>query len=136
MSSLHALITRLEPLTELVLQIPPIDPTSALRISYLLRLTSSLALYITGYPLLGTSAEHETASRRLRRDTQHQKDAAMEQLLDHLEELDRGWQAILRGEAWFQGHERSREGSWRAGTVSGEEVRQVILGKGLTQTDR
>ncbi len=60
----------------------------------------------------------------------------MEQVLDLLEELDRGWQAVLRGEAWFQGHERSREGSWRAGTVDGDDVRQVILGKGLTQTDR
>ncbi len=138
MSTLGALLDRLDPLLELMLQIPPIDPTAVLRISYLLRMTSSIAGWITGYSLVGSSAEGDSTQRRAHRANiaQTQRDGAMARVLELTDELDAGWCAVLRGEAWYQGHSRSREGSWRAGTTDGEPVRQVMLGKGLTQTDR
>jgi hypothetical protein len=63
----------------LILQIPPLDPSASLRTTLLLRLTGDVMSAITGY----------------RPDMQ-----ALPQLLDWMNDLDRGWLAVLRSQAW------------------------------------
>jgi hypothetical protein len=63
----------------MILQIPPVDPSTSLRTAFLLRLTTDVLGAIPGY-------------------TATQSD--LPQLLAWLDELDAGWLAVLRGEAW------------------------------------
>ena len=63
----------------LVLQIPPLDPSTSLRTAYLLRLTNDIMHSIPGYlPDTDTLPE----------------------LLEWLDVLDRGWLAVLHSQAW------------------------------------
>ena len=66
-------------LLSLILQIPPIPPSSSLRVTFLLRLTGDVTEAITGY--------------KPHTDTLHQ-------LLAWLNDLDQGWLAVLRSQAW------------------------------------
>ncbi|KAI0062154.1 hypothetical protein BV25DRAFT_1886008 [Artomyces pyxidatus] len=74
-SYLHAM----QPLLSLVLQIPPVNPSTSLRTSLLLRLTGEVMNSIPGYP-----PDVET----------------LPELLSWLDILDRGWLAVLRLQAW------------------------------------
>ena len=88
---LSALLPRLRTLLRLILQIPPRDPWASLRIDYLLTLTGSISTYITSQPLFprhGGEERIRDAERTLR------------DLLGFLEEVEDGWLAVLRGEAW------------------------------------
>ncbi|KAF9528242.1 hypothetical protein CPB83DRAFT_854694 [Crepidotus variabilis] len=69
----------------LILQIPPLDPSTGLRIAYLLRLTSEILSSIPGYKI-GTlsSPVHLT----------------LRDLLDFLDDLDQAWLAVLQGKVW------------------------------------
>ena len=112
--SLSTLITsRLKPLLTLILQIPPVEPWGAVRVSYLLTLTGALMGYTTSLPLItlpptahapipDTSIEQDVMEES-QEDEQVQELAAqaMRTLLDFLGEVDRGWQAVLRGDAWI-----------------------------------
>ena len=63
----------------LVLQIPPVDPSTPLRTSLLLRLTGEFLQAVPGYvPEMAT----------------------LPLLLAWLADLDRGWLAVLRAQAW------------------------------------
>ncbi|KAF8237111.1 hypothetical protein L208DRAFT_1356724 [Tricholoma matsutake] len=63
----------------LILQIPPIDPSTSLRIAYLLRLTNDVLSSITGYP----------------------PDAhILPRVLDWLDDLDQAWLAVLQAQVW------------------------------------
>ena len=63
----------------MILQIPPLDPSAALRTTLLLRLTGEVMNSVPGYrPDIPT----------------------LPQLLDWLNDLDRGWLAVLRLQAW------------------------------------
>lgn len=62
-----------------ILQIPPVDPSASLRTSLLLRLTGEVLLSIPGY----------------RPDMD-----SLSTLLSWLNDLDRGWLAVLRSQAW------------------------------------
>ncbi|KAH7890080.1 hypothetical protein F5I97DRAFT_1800960 [Phlebopus sp. FC_14] len=62
-----------------ILQIPPMDPSTPLRITFLLRLTGDVMNSILGYP---------PDINDLR------------QLLDFLDHLDQAWIAVLRSQAW------------------------------------
>ena len=66
-------------LLSLILQIPPFPPSSALRTTFLLRLTGDITGAITGYK---------------------PTPEVLSQLLDWLNDLDRGWLAVLRSQAW------------------------------------
>jgi hypothetical protein len=66
-------------LLNLILQIPPIDPSTSLRTALLLRLTGEVITSIPGYPPLPET---------------------IPELLDWLEDLDRGWYAVLRSQSW------------------------------------
>ena len=63
----------------MILQIPPVNPSASLRVTLLLRLTSDALISITGY----------------KPDTE-----TLPILLDWLNDLDRGWLAVLRSQAW------------------------------------
>jgi len=69
----------------LVIQIPPIDPSTGLRIAYLLRLTGDVLFAITGYKL-------ETS------DTSIQE--TLRDVLEFLGDLDRAWLAVLQSQVW------------------------------------
>ncbi|RPD69101.1 hypothetical protein L226DRAFT_472322 [Lentinus tigrinus ALCF2SS1-7] len=62
-----------------ILQIPPVDPSGPLRTSLLLRLTGEVLLSIPGY-----TPDLET----------------LPVLLAYLTDLDHGWLAVLRAQAW------------------------------------
>ncbi|OCH86184.1 hypothetical protein OBBRIDRAFT_738475 [Obba rivulosa] len=77
--TLSSYLTATHPLLSLILQIPPIDPSAALRTTLLLRLTGDVMSAIPGYvPDVQT----------------------LPQLLSWLDDLDNGWLAVLRGQAW------------------------------------
>ncbi|KAI0689831.1 hypothetical protein BC835DRAFT_1367292 [Cytidiella melzeri] len=81
-STLQTLFSYLEAthtLMSMILQIPPLDPSTSLRINLLLRLTGEVLSSITGY---GPNFE------------------ILPHLLDWLNDLDRGWLAVLRSQAW------------------------------------
>jgi hypothetical protein len=89
--SLEALLIRLRPILRLILQIPPVEPWSSLRTSYLLAYTGSMINYITSLPLL--SQDH---------DSNHEEQAGqvMQDTIDYLNEVDNAWRTVLRGNAW------------------------------------
>ncbi|KAG5637910.1 hypothetical protein H0H81_002671 [Sphagnurus paluster] len=63
----------------LILQIPPIDPSTSLRTAFLLRLTNDTLGSIVGY-----SPDSES----------------LPEALDWLDDLDQAWLAILRAQVW------------------------------------
>ncbi|KAI0081402.1 hypothetical protein K474DRAFT_1688660 [Panus rudis PR-1116 ss-1] len=79
LQTLSAYLTETHTLLSLILQIPPVDPSTPLRTSFLLRLTGEVMDGITGY----------------RPDVQ-----TLPQLLDWLNDLDRGWLCVLRAQKW------------------------------------
>ncbi|KAF8162760.1 hypothetical protein B0H34DRAFT_692842 [Crassisporium funariophilum] len=72
-------------LLALIIQIPPIDPSTSLRIAYLLRLTGDILGAIPGYKL--AASESGTQNTLL-------------ELLDFLDDLDQAWLAVLQGQVW------------------------------------
>lgn len=104
--SLQDLLARLLPLLHLILQIPPLDPWSSLRISYLLTFTGSVPTYITSLPLL-TIPSHTTSTGDpdlhdvKSFDVEQQTARTMRALLDFPNLVDKGWQAVLRGDGWL-----------------------------------
>jgi len=70
----------------LVIQIPPIDPSTGLRIAYLLRLTGDVLSAIPGYQL-------ETS-----KTTNVQE--ALRDLLEFFGDLDQAWLAVLQSQVW------------------------------------
>ncbi|KAI0314896.1 hypothetical protein OF83DRAFT_1165022 [Amylostereum chailletii] len=77
--TLAAYVQTTRTLLSLILQIPPLDPSTPLRTSFLLRFTNDVVNAIPGYP-----AEAET----------------LPALLEWLDMLDRGWLAVLRQQSW------------------------------------
>ncbi|KAI5987439.1 hypothetical protein EDD15DRAFT_2552689 [Pisolithus albus] len=74
-SYLHAM----QDLLAFILRIPPVDPSTPLRTTFLLRLTGDVMNSVTGYP-------PEVADFR--------------QLLDFMDDLDQAWVAVLRSQVW------------------------------------
>ena len=66
----------------MILQIPPIDPSTGLRIAYLLHLTGDVLNAIPGYKL--DAPAH----------------ANLKNLIDFLDDLDQAWPAVLQGQMW------------------------------------
>ncbi|KAF7353859.1 hypothetical protein MVEN_01071600 [Mycena venus] len=63
----------------MVLQIPPVDPSTSLRTAYLLRLTNDVLASVPGYPADGSNIPI---------------------LLDWLDDLDQAWLMILQAQVW------------------------------------
>ena len=70
----------------LVIQIPPIDPSTGLRTAYLLRLTGDVLFAIPGYQL-------ETSTTTSIQET-------LRDVLEFLGDLDRAWLAVLQSQVW------------------------------------
>jgi len=71
----------------LVIQIPPIDPSTGLRIAYLLRFTGDVLFAIPGYQL-ETSTTTTSIQETLR------------DVLEFIGDLDRAWLAVLQSQVW------------------------------------
>ena len=69
----------------LILQIPPIDPSTGLRIAYFLRLTGDALGSIPGYKLSSMNETNYTA---------------LHDLIDFLDDIDQAWVAVLQGQVW------------------------------------
>jgi len=70
----------------LVIQIPPIDPSTGLRIAYLLRFTGDVLFAIPGYQL-------ETSTTTSIQET-------LGDVLEFLDDLDQAWLAVLQSQVW------------------------------------
>ncbi|RDB19314.1 hypothetical protein Hypma_013630 [Hypsizygus marmoreus] len=77
--NLTAYLTAARPLLSLILQIPPIDPSTSLRTALLLRLTGDTLSAIPGYPV-----SPETLA----------------EALSWLDDLDCAWECVLRAQVW------------------------------------
>ena len=92
---------------KIILQIPPVDPSTSLRTAYLLRLTGDVLNSITGYKLtsestptnghadgpIASTANLDSIPLPLAR-------SALYDLLDFLDDLDQAWVAVLQGQVW------------------------------------
>ncbi|KAL5490657.1 hypothetical protein ACEPAI_5491 [Sanghuangporus weigelae] len=97
--TLHSYLRATHTLLSLILQIPPVVTNQAsLRTALLLRFSSETLAAITHYPrpILNGS--------RTRAQSQSQSDAGgaetLKELLDWLDELDKGWHVVLCSQAW------------------------------------
>lgn len=83
------------PIISVALQIPPVDPSAALRVAFLLRITGDVLTAIPAYPLVGpppTSDLQPTDPPPLETTLIH--------LIDCITQLDKGWTAVLDSQAW------------------------------------
>ena len=79
LTTLPAYLEASHHLLNLILQIPPIDPSASLRSTLLLRLTGEVLNSVPGY-------------------TPDEKSLSI--LLEWLQDLDNGWLAVLRSQGW------------------------------------
>ena len=86
MKTLPAYLEAARHLLLLVIQIPPIDPSTGLRIAYLLCLTGDVLFAIPGYQLETTDT---TGIQEILRN-----------LLEFLGDLDQAWLAVLQSQVW------------------------------------
>jgi len=70
-------------LLSVILQIPPLDPSASLRVSYFLRFTGDFMDTLPGYGVPASTAG----------DT-------LDDLVSFLNQLDKGWQAVLSSQRW------------------------------------
>lgn len=85
LKTLSAYIEAVRRLLALILQIPPLDPSTGLRIAYLLRLTGDVLNSIPGYTL----GMDKTIIQQTLQD-----------LVDFLDDLDQAWLSVLQGQVW------------------------------------
>ena len=92
---------------KIILQIPPVDPSTSLRTAYLLRLTGDVLNSITGYRLTSESpptngqADSPIASTaNLDSIPLPLARSALDDLLNFLDDLDQAWVAVLQGQVW------------------------------------
>lgn len=90
LKTLPAYLDAVRRILALILQIPPVDPSTSLRIAYMLRLTGDTLGAIPGYTLtLGASDDPSLTIR----DT-------LQDLVDFLDDLDQAWVAVLQNQIW------------------------------------
>ena len=93
MKTIPAYLEAARHLLLLVIQIPPIDPSTGLRIAYLLRLTGDVLFAIPGYQL-------ETSTTSSIQET-------LREVLEFLGDLDRAWLAVLQSQVWDPATDRA-----------------------------
>ncbi|KAF7782154.1 hypothetical protein Agabi119p4_1530 [Agaricus bisporus var. burnettii] len=107
--TLHKYITYARRLLAFILQIPPLDPSTSLRIQYMLRLTGDVLSAIVGYKLSPRAPPKGNYNEQVdrREETQSEEDeeprdytSALRELLDWLDDLDQAWLAVLQNQIW------------------------------------
>lgn len=99
--SLRRLIARLIPILHLITSIPEHDPTGYIRIQYLLRFTSGLREWFSGYSVTGQgvveniSAAQKRTRKNSSRATVGASRESLRDLLAFIERLDLAWQKVL-----------------------------------------
>ncbi|WVQ73728.1 hypothetical protein IAR50_003308 [Cryptococcus sp. DSM 104548] len=153
LKSIPSLLGRLSPLLQLILQIPPFYPFDHLRTSYLLTLTAVIPTYISALPLIGGSDilrgdddEDDAVVGEQDEQELEQKQAGrvLRAVLAFLKEVDRGWLAVLDGQAWSpppSAHTRSDGTStgakdWEATVFLGGTPVKVSYAGQVDQTER
>jgi hypothetical protein len=94
----------------LVLQIPPIDPSSSLRTAFLLRLTNDTLCSIIGYP---------------------PTDQNVPEALDWLDDLDQAWFTVLQSQVWDP-----KQGIGADLIIDASDAVNGIKSSPLTQTEK
>ena len=85
---------------DLVMRIPPLEPSGRSRILLMLKMTGDLLDAIPGYsPFSGTNIAEEEELPAVS-DTQDGDESPLESLYQFLTELDQAWVACLRCQAW------------------------------------
>jgi hypothetical protein len=99
------LIDRLTPIMNLIMSIPPSEPTGYIRIQYLLRFTSGLREWLSGYSVTGQgvleskSGAQKKVVRGSSKATVEASRNSLKKLLGFIERLDLAWQAVLSGQS-------------------------------------
>jgi hypothetical protein len=105
----------------LIMSIPPTEPTGYIRIQYLLRFTSGLREWLSGYSVTGQgvleskSGAQKRVGRSTSKATVEASRKSLKDLLGFIERLDLAWQAVLTG------------GSWNGGATTSEEKPRVKM---------
>ncbi|ODO09391.1 hypothetical protein I350_02991 [Cryptococcus amylolentus CBS 6273] len=151
LKSLPSLLSRLSPLLQLILQIPPFHPFDHLRTSYLLTLTAVIPSYISALPLIGGSdilSDDKDGEEAQEGDQEEleQKHAGrvLRAVLAFLKEVDKGWLAVLNGEAWSpppsafarSDEADSGEQDWEKNVLLGGTPVKVSYAGQVDQTER
>lgn len=88
----------------LVLQIPPVDPSTGLRTYYLLRLTGDILSAIPGYrlhsPVPPASPQPPQTGVPAPITDMEAVRNTLQDLVDFLDDLDQAWLAVLKGQVW------------------------------------
>ncbi|KAJ3966133.1 hypothetical protein EV361DRAFT_596353 [Lentinula raphanica] len=108
--TLEAYLQAAQRILRLILQIPPVDPSTSLRIQLLLRLTNEVLTCIPGYPPNSDS---------------------LPIAMDWLDDLDQSWAAVLQAQVW-----NPTEGIGEDLIVDAGDVARGIKSTPMSQTER
>ncbi|KAJ3760615.1 hypothetical protein EV360DRAFT_80987 [Lentinula raphanica] len=108
--TLEAYLQAAQRILRLILQIPPVDPSTSLRIQLLLRLTNEVLTCILGYPPNSDS---------------------LPIAMDWLDDLDQSWAAVLQSQVW-----NPTEGIGEDLIVDAGDVARGIKSTPMSQTER
>ncbi|KAJ3887552.1 hypothetical protein GG344DRAFT_55514 [Lentinula edodes] len=108
--TLDAYLQAAQRILGLILQVPPIDPSTSLRIQLLLRLTNEVLTCIPGYP---SNSENLPIA------------------MDWLDDLDQSWAAVLQAQVW-----NPSEGIGEDLIVDAGDVVRGVKSTPMSQTER
>ncbi|KAF9009674.1 hypothetical protein BDQ17DRAFT_1348601, partial [Cyathus striatus] len=112
--TLHAYLSAARHLLSFILQIPPVDPSTSLRTTYMLRLTGDVLGAVCGYPLtapptapedhtedaMDTSPDSTTPNVNTPAALEADPRSTLTELIDFLDDLDQAWLAVLQRQIW------------------------------------
>ncbi|TFL03700.1 hypothetical protein BDV98DRAFT_545841 [Pterulicium gracile] len=89
--TLTAYLDATRPVLALILQIPPVAPSMSLRTAFLMRLTNDALTAVTGYAI--------------------QSEEELEALVDWLDDFDRAWVVLIKGQLWDPNKQKRHDGA-------------------------
>ncbi|KAF9009672.1 hypothetical protein BDQ17DRAFT_1300603 [Cyathus striatus] len=111
---LHAYLSAARHLLSFILQIPPVDPSTSLRTTYMLRITGDVLAAVCRYPLtapptapedhtedaMDTSPDWTASNANRPAATEADLRSTLTELIDLLDDLDQAWFAVLQRQIW------------------------------------